>query len=424
MNKIINIITCILCINLFFSFCYAQNDDSGQPSFNESTESQVNLESLKVDIKNEVIIYGFTTKDETSISIKVETESGFKVTDLEVFNTSFNSGGSNYSYKLKYNHYVLLKGLKPNTTYNIYNLIRNSNEVLLLKVNTSNNQTNNGSYNLENITITNETNGYLGADSKSFKFVNKIENICYDYNLNQEICDQAQEAKDEIGSIYSPGQENTNQLISSFMNNKPLFYGNIILIFLLIILEIYYLATMQNSYGIVFDSITHRFINGAIVRIFSEETKKLLETKVTDNQGKYTFLVKPGHYYLEVNKENYRFPSKIIVGKDTQNYSNLYRGEIIKIFRNNILLAPNIAVDKISSSLEDKDDVTQLKPNVFIKMKTFFFKKLRIYLLIIITLANLGVIVFSYVPSLIAILGLIGVIWILEAIAIVKKGYR
>lgn len=71
------------------------------------------------------------------------------------------------------------------------------------------------------------------------------------------------------------------------------------------------LRDVTPSWGIVYDSKTKRPVENTIVRIFDAEYHKVLETKVTDEEGRFEFLVKPGKYYLTATKEGYRFPSKV-----------------------------------------------------------------------------------------------------------------
>ena len=82
------------------------------------------------------------------------------------------------------------------------------------------------------------------------------------------------------------------------------------------------LRDITPSWGIVYDSETKEPVESAIVRIFDKEYNKLLETKVTDGQGRFEFLVKPGEYFITATKEGYLFPSKSHLG---------YHGEPIQI---------------------------------------------------------------------------------------------
>ncbi len=59
------------------------------------------------------------------------------------------------------------------------------------------------------------------------------------------------------------------------------------------------------GWGIVYDATTSQPLARAIVRIFEPIYNKLLETQVTDNQGRYSFLVGPNIYRLTADKAGY-----------------------------------------------------------------------------------------------------------------------
>ncbi len=59
------------------------------------------------------------------------------------------------------------------------------------------------------------------------------------------------------------------------------------------------------SYGVVCDIDTRKPIAGAIIRVLSLPYHKVLETKLTDAQGRYAFNVGAGVYYLTVTKPGY-----------------------------------------------------------------------------------------------------------------------
>lgn len=101
------------------------------------------------------------------------------------------------------------------------------------------------------------------------------------------------------------------------------------------------LLLMQDTtppWGTVLNAATYEPLNLAIVRLFDYDSNKLVETAVTDENGRFGFFVKPGRYYLTTDKENFHFPSKNRSG---------YHGEIIEvrtkeegIIKVNILLDP------------------------------------------------------------------------------------
>lgn len=59
------------------------------------------------------------------------------------------------------------------------------------------------------------------------------------------------------------------------------------------------------EWGIVFDPANRKPLERVIVRIFDKKFNKLLETQVTDANGKYGFFVRRNVYYLTAEKEGY-----------------------------------------------------------------------------------------------------------------------
>lgn len=64
------------------------------------------------------------------------------------------------------------------------------------------------------------------------------------------------------------------------------------------------------SWGIVYDDHTGKPIQNAVARIFETKFNKLLETQVTDNRGRYAFLVGSNVYYVTFEKPGYQKTQK------------------------------------------------------------------------------------------------------------------
>jgi hypothetical protein len=64
-------------------------------------------------------------------------------------------------------------------------------------------------------------------------------------------------------------------------------------------------AKKPTSWGIVYDSATGKPLDRVVARIFEPQYNKLLETTVTDAQGRYSFLLGPSSYYAVFQKEGY-----------------------------------------------------------------------------------------------------------------------
>ncbi|KKR08139.1 MAG: hypothetical protein UT32_C0003G0015 [Parcubacteria group bacterium GW2011_GWC2_39_14] len=104
----------------------------------------------------------------------------------------------------------------------------------------------------------------------------------------------------------------------------------------------------KHNWGVIYNSITKKPIDLAIIRLFEFDTNHLVTTRVTDKQGRYHFFVKPGKYYIEVSKKEHKFPSEVIpqliglhiAGGESApidenivdgEYQNLYNGGIIEV---------------------------------------------------------------------------------------------
>ncbi len=59
------------------------------------------------------------------------------------------------------------------------------------------------------------------------------------------------------------------------------------------------------SWGIVKDKVTGRPLSNVVARIFEPKYNKLLETRVTDSKGRYTFLLGPNQYFAVFEKDGY-----------------------------------------------------------------------------------------------------------------------
>ena len=59
------------------------------------------------------------------------------------------------------------------------------------------------------------------------------------------------------------------------------------------------------TYGVIHDIDTHKPVKGAVVRVLSLPYHKVLETRLTDAQGRYAFNVGAGLYYLTALKPGY-----------------------------------------------------------------------------------------------------------------------
>ena len=104
----------------------------------------------------------------------------------------------------------------------------------------------------------------------------------------------------------------------------------------------------KKGWGVVYNSITKTPVDLAVVRLYDAKTRKLLQSRVTDKEGRYIFLVGEGQYYMEAVNPKFEYPSKI-VGNATEDskYMDIYHGEPITIKEGSRgIIVANIPLDQ------------------------------------------------------------------------------
>lgn len=82
----------------------------------------------------------------------------------------------------------------------------------------------------------------------------------------------------------------------------------------LIIAGVYFHASRYMSPGFVYDTKSKKPISLAVVRVFALPYNKLVESRVSDKNGRYGILAEPGTYLIDVTAAEHTFPSKEQVG--------------------------------------------------------------------------------------------------------------
>lgn len=101
----------------------------------------------------------------------------------------------------------------------------------------------------------------------------------------------------------------------------------------------------RKKWGIVYNALTKQPVELAIVRLKLASTGQVVQTKVTDKFGRYSFVVKAEKYILEVAKPGYAYPSAYLGDKQEDiEYVDLYHGEEIEVLPG-MVLARNIPLD-------------------------------------------------------------------------------
>ncbi len=112
----------------------------------------------------------------------------------------------------------------------------------------------------------------------------------------------------------------------------------------------------RKGWGVVYNSITKKPIDLAVVRLYDQKTKKLLQSKITDKDGRYNFMIDEGEYYIEVTKPNFVFPSVVLMNiKEDKKYVDLYHGQNITIKEGQAgVIIANIPLDQEDVYVSDR----------------------------------------------------------------------
>lgn len=99
------------------------------------------------------------------------------------------------------------------------------------------------------------------------------------------------------------------------------------------------------AWGVVYNSLSRLPEDLAIVRLKDSRTNRIVRSQVTDSAGRYSFLVGPGIYRLEVSKFGYTFPSHVVEGEVDGPYAEVYRGGSFDVRSEGNVVAFNIPLD-------------------------------------------------------------------------------
>ena len=109
-------------------------------------------------------------------------------------------------------------------------------------------------------------------------------------------------------------------------------------------LEFFSLRQGEKYWGVVYDSVSKQPLDPAIIKLLYVDGSEV-ETRVTDMEGRYGFLAKPGKFKIFAKKTNYTFPSKYAAGESDGIYEDLYHGEFFELYGDYEVVAPNIPMD-------------------------------------------------------------------------------
>ncbi len=113
------------------------------------------------------------------------------------------------------------------------------------------------------------------------------------------------------------------------------------------------LRRRRDRWGIVYNALTKKPVDLSTVRLIDAMSGRIVQTRVTDKNGRYLFLVRPGNYKLAVEKAHYTFPSTVLKGASIDGrFTGLYQGNVMSVTEKGIsALGPTIPIDPIEVTI-------------------------------------------------------------------------
>ncbi|MDD2786155.1 MAG: hypothetical protein PHS79_04690 [Patescibacteria group bacterium] len=110
----------------------------------------------------------------------------------------------------------------------------------------------------------------------------------------------------------------------------------------------------KGKFGVIYNSLSKLPVDLAAVRI-KNAAGKIVQTKITDKQGRYYFLLPKGQYEVDISKQGYSFPSGLLAGKTQDvDYIDLLTNNKLS-FTADAFVANNIPIDPKEDARKPKD---------------------------------------------------------------------
>ena len=106
------------------------------------------------------------------------------------------------------------------------------------------------------------------------------------------------------------------------------------------------LKKRNRPWGTVYDSVTKQPLDPAYVTLLDMEGNEVASS-ITDLDGRYGFLVPAGKYVMIAKKTNYEFPSKKLMGKNSDElYQEIYTSGVIEVVEGGVI-SKNLPMDPL-----------------------------------------------------------------------------
>lgn len=138
----------------------------------------------------------------------------------------------------------------------------------------------------------------------------------------------------------------------------------------------------RKSWGVVYNSLNKLPVDLATVRLLDAVTGRIVQSKVTDANGRYLFSANPGKYKLVVLKNGFTYPSDLLKNfKDDGEMVDIYHGELLEVTEKDAVITANIPLDQAGER--------KVPSNIWLKKLGRATQKLLSYSGLIVTMFSL-----------------------------------
>jgi len=94
---------------------------------------------------------------------------------------------------------------------------------------------------------------------------------------------------------------------------------------------LFFFRTKRKGFGQVYESLSKRPVDLAVVRVIDADRKRIVMSRVTDSSGRFLAILQPGRYQFLVSKPGHDFPSRLLAGDEYDaGIGRIYTGGILE----------------------------------------------------------------------------------------------
>jgi hypothetical protein len=209
-----------------------------------------------------------------------------------------------------------------------------------------------------------ETSGFTVSNhiiNRDFKLLTSVNLLDAEVPLSEKAAYVSEVAQEQIGKLLESANDPNVEaaarnavapiaLGAAALATIPAFLLSLLSYLRFLFLQPIFLVGLRRrkKWGIVYNALTKMPIDLATVRLIDQKSGRIVQSRVTDQEGRYAFFVEPGLYRIEASKPGFIFPTKILQEfKEDTSFLDLYHGEPLHVDEKYAAISANIPLDPI-----------------------------------------------------------------------------